>query len=223
MVMSCSVVRVHGLGGRPQRHPRFYFPDGNVVFLVEDVLFNVHRYFFQRDSPVFSAMFSLPKPEADERPEGEDDEKPIVLSNISKKDFERLLVILYPINFHIPEISSIDEWTSVLSLSTQWEINSVRHLAIGRLSKLSISSSDRVALGKRYDVPEWLADGYCELCLRDDPLTLLEGHAIGLEDVIEISNLRTLVRYASNLKRHPDTIRGMVKEKFRIELPMRTV
>jgi hypothetical protein len=115
MVLCYQVVSHHDPSGRPQRHPRFYFPDGNVIFLVrplhlyqpplgalnpwtkvEDVLFNVHRYFFQRDSSVFSAMFSLPKPEAEEHPEGEVDEKPIVLTSFSKKDFERFLMILYP-------------------------------------------------------------------------------------------------------------------------------
>ena len=62
---------------------------------VEGSLFKVHRFFFQRDSPVFKSMFSLPVP-LNERPEGEVEENPIHLHGIKSIDFERFLSILYP-------------------------------------------------------------------------------------------------------------------------------
>lgn len=62
---------------------------------VEDVLYNVHRYFFRRDSSVFDGMFSLPHP-VDKRPEGDSLENPIILEGIGARDFDRLLSLLYP-------------------------------------------------------------------------------------------------------------------------------
>lgn len=74
---------------------------------VEDTFFKIHRYFFERDSPLFSAMFSLPqkKSQDDEnqtgfldifKVEGQADENPIILPEIQAQDFERLLSIMYP-------------------------------------------------------------------------------------------------------------------------------
>jgi hypothetical protein len=56
----------------------------------------VHRYFFERDSAIFAAMFSLP-PVVGERPEGEVIENPIVLEGVNALDFDRFLSVLYPL------------------------------------------------------------------------------------------------------------------------------
>ncbi|KAI0295216.1 hypothetical protein BC826DRAFT_1135241 [Russula brevipes] len=36
------------------RHDKYYFMDGNITFLVDGILYCVHRYFFYRDSTYFS-------------------------------------------------------------------------------------------------------------------------------------------------------------------------
>ena len=59
---------------------------------VEDTLFNVHRYFLKRESPVFQGMFSL----SPDSPEGSSDEHPITLQGTKSLDFECLLACLYP-------------------------------------------------------------------------------------------------------------------------------
>ncbi len=40
----------------------FWFPDGNIILLVEDIAFKVHRGQLVRHSDVFRDMFSLPPP-----------------------------------------------------------------------------------------------------------------------------------------------------------------
>ena len=40
----------------------FWFPDGNVILLVEDIAFKVHQGQLVRHSDVFRDMFSLPPP-----------------------------------------------------------------------------------------------------------------------------------------------------------------
>lgn len=69
----------------PTRHDRFYFNDGNIIFLVEDKLFKVHRYFLVRESPVFLDMFSM------ESDEGQSDDMPILLERTKSLGFASLL------------------------------------------------------------------------------------------------------------------------------------
>ncbi|KAF8910872.1 hypothetical protein CPB85DRAFT_1221146 [Mucidula mucida] len=201
------------------RHPRFYFPDGNVIFFVEGWLYNVHRYYFQRDSTIFEAMFSLPCPDG-HTPEGQTDEDPIILEGIEAKDFDRLLSILYPKNFRTCEIETKEEWISVLSLATRWDFTSIRELALSRLhpnsftasAQLNLSPADRIVLGLRFDVSEWLLPAYSELCMRTEALTLEEGEILGMQNVINIAQARQAIRYPSNLNRSFDGVQNLVRE-----------
>ena len=91
------------------------------------------------------------------------------------------------------DLSTTEEWTSVLALATQWEFADYRRLAIARLSQLA-SPVDRILLGRCYDIPEWLSTAYLELCTRDDPLSYEEGERLGMRDVILLSDIRQSVR-----------------------------
>ncbi|KAI0733715.1 hypothetical protein C8Q72DRAFT_750367, partial [Fomitopsis betulina] len=60
---------------------------------VEDhTLFNVHRYFFIRDSPVFRDMLSSPSPVPGE---GLSEDSPIILEGVRSTDFANFLSCLY--------------------------------------------------------------------------------------------------------------------------------
>ncbi|KAF6761159.1 hypothetical protein DFP72DRAFT_803918 [Ephemerocybe angulata] len=194
------------------RHPRFFFQDGNVIFMVEGTLFKVHKFFFQRDSPIFNSMFTLPPPNND-RPEGEVEDNPIVLQGFKATDFERFLSILYPLNFLNCDLTTADEWTSVLAISSMWEFASLRLLAIDKLSHIT-NAVDRIALGKRFDLPHWVTPAYFDLCTRGEPLNQDEGEKLGMADVIKIGQIRHQIRYVTNLNRHEDTIVTLVKEMF---------
>ncbi|THV06653.1 hypothetical protein K435DRAFT_644623 [Dendrothele bispora CBS 962.96] len=195
-----------------RRHPRFYFQDGNVVFLVEYTVYRIHRYFFQRDSSIFEAMFSLPVP-AGERPEGESEDNPIYLHGIATQDFDRMLSILYPLNFLEYEMKSVEEWTSVLDLASRWEFSSLHELAVNNLYPIT-TTADKIYLGHVYEVTEWLVPAYTELCTRPDPLTLEEGRKLGVDIVTAIGQVRHQIRYRSNLNRSHDTIVELVRRAF---------
>lgn len=96
-------------------------------------------------------------------------------------------------NISAGDLSTTEEWTSVLALATKWEFADYRQLAIARLAQLA-SPVDRILLGRRYDVPEWLAAAYLELCTRDDALSYDEGVRLGMHDVILLSDIRQSVR-----------------------------
>ncbi|KAK7436524.1 hypothetical protein VKT23_019078 [Stygiomarasmius scandens] len=215
-----------------KRHPRFYFQDGNVVFLVESTIYKIHRYFFHRDSSIFDAMFSLPIP-AGQRPEGESEENPICLHGIATQDFDRLLSILYPLwvvivivsisipqlNFISPrnfleyEMKTVEEWTSILDLACRWDFSSLHELAVNNLYPIT-STADKIYLGHIYEVIEWLVPAYTELCTRQEPLTLEEGRKLGVDIVTSIGQVRHQIRYRSNLNRSHDTIVELVRRAF---------
>jgi hypothetical protein len=62
---------------------------------VENTIFRVPRFQFERHSGVFATTFSLPQPA--EGAEGSDDKNPITLDGIKSLDFQTLLKILYPL------------------------------------------------------------------------------------------------------------------------------
>jgi hypothetical protein len=86
-----------------------------VVFEVEGMLFNVPRQNFIKDSEIFRTMYQLPQ--GTEDVEGSSDTRPLVLKGVTAVDFEAFLSILYPLG-NKPQTKSLDEWISVLRLST---------------------------------------------------------------------------------------------------------
>jgi hypothetical protein len=66
---------------------------------------------------------------------------------------------------------TLEEWVSVLKLSTIYGFHSVRATTIENLT--SFAADDpilKVVVAKKYDVPNWLATGLNALAQRDEPL-----------------------------------------------------
>ncbi|KZP22518.1 hypothetical protein FIBSPDRAFT_675887, partial [Athelia psychrophila] len=163
------------------RHPQYYFKDGNTVFMIEKVLYNVHRYFFERDSAHFRSIL--------ESGQGADEQNPIVLPDVSCSDFDEFLAILYPTDFRRPTEKTTAQWTSILHLAAKWGFESIQLLAIDKLTATAIPV-DKIALGRRYGISDWLPGAYEAVCTCSNPLTIEEGMKLGMEDSIRISAAR---------------------------------
>jgi hypothetical protein len=83
----------------------------------------------------------------------------------------------------------VGEWTSILTLAIQWDFQSVKTLAANRLSFIA-SPIEKIVLGRRFDMFEWLQDGYTAVCSRHEALTIEEGNLLGIEDVVKIAAVR---------------------------------
>jgi hypothetical protein len=66
-----------------------------LVEQVEGVLFKVPRRYFEKNSNIWSGLFTLPL--GSNQAEGFSDENPIRLESISSIDFQRLLMVMYPV------------------------------------------------------------------------------------------------------------------------------
>ncbi|KZP17540.1 hypothetical protein FIBSPDRAFT_698883, partial [Athelia psychrophila] len=163
------------------RHPQYYFKDGNTIFLIEEVLYNVHRYFFERDSAHFRSIL--------ENVQGTEEKNPIILPDVNCSDFDEFLAILYPTDFHRSTEKTTAQWTSILHLAAKWGFESIQLLAIDKLTATAIPV-DKIVLGRRYGISDWLPGAYEAVCTRADPLTVEEGMKLGVEDIIRISAAR---------------------------------
>ena len=112
------------------------------------------------------------------------------------------------------DLTTLEEWTSVLALTTKWEFEAHRALAIDRLAHLG-SPTDRIVLSRAYDIPDWLEEAYYHLCVRQEALTLEEGQRLGIEDVIILAELRQRIRaHVWNYTLHEATVRYTIRAKL---------
>jgi len=169
------------------KDPNFFLEDGNIIFRVEDTLFNVHRYFFLRDSPIFRDMLSLPP--AAGTIEGTSIDSPIVLEQVKTSDFIHLLWMFYNPTY-TDHSATVESWCAILALADKWEMDTIRKVAFQELGKLPMDPMDKIVLGERYEMGrEWASDAYLKICTREEPLTFEEGSRISF-------NLFTLIAAA---------------------------
>ncbi|KAJ6593369.1 hypothetical protein B0H19DRAFT_1246152 [Mycena capillaripes] len=176
-----------------------------VVFNVENALFKVPRFQFERHSGIFATTFSLPQPV--EGAEGTNDKIPFKLEGIKRADFQALLKVLYPMSA-IPKLPELkrEEWISVLHLASLWDFLEVRDLAIQQLAMYAegtLNATERIVLGRKYDVSSWLRSGYTELAKRKTPISLEEAAKIGWEVTLQICQLREAAVAPEGRARNP--------------------
>ncbi|TFK51823.1 hypothetical protein OE88DRAFT_1679291 [Heliocybe sulcata] len=183
-----------------RRHEEYYFVDGNVILLAEDVLFNLHRSLLERYSPVFRDMWAMPgSSDSLAELEGASDANPIVI-HTSAYDFERFLWIFYPAQWGIYRPSSEAEWRSVLDQGEKWQVSGIKYLAGRKLLGLPLNPVEKVRLWRIYDLTEgrhWLFETYIDLARRDKKFEAKEIEDIGVETFAAIAKARELL-----LERH---------------------
>ncbi|EPQ55220.1 hypothetical protein GLOTRDRAFT_76535 [Gloeophyllum trabeum ATCC 11539] len=176
-----------------RRHDSYYIMTGDIVFLVEHHLFRVHRYFFERESPVFREKLALATPPG-QSPRGTSDANPFPIEDATSVDFSRFLWVFYNPLYSLYN-ASIEEWTSILKLAYLWRFAEVKKLAVRELEKQYIAPVPKIALYNRYDVDRnLLLPSYSVLTTRDEPISMAEGMDLGLETSLLLARARELAR-----------------------------
>ncbi|KAG2134781.1 hypothetical protein DEU56DRAFT_888374 [Suillus clintonianus] len=195
------------------RHSEFYLQDELSVFLVDGVLFRVHRFFLQRESDVFRTMFVCPPTQ--DGPEGQSDDRPIVLPEVTVAEFECLLKFLYDGGTSPSPFSTAEDWVRLLSIATRYGMERIRARALHELECLPpLDPIQKIILARKHDVQEWLLPSYVALCLRRQPLNVLEAVELGLETMVLIAMGRESVRDPNTLREFEDTRQRLSYEEF---------
>jgi hypothetical protein len=95
-------------------------------------------------------------------------------------------------NFNALEEHSFEELSSILDLSTRWGFTSIRDMAIRRMEPPT--PHERLILGRKYGVDDWIPLALQELCERPQPLTPDEARLMVFEDVVLVGSVREKVR-----------------------------
>ncbi|KAF8586649.1 hypothetical protein K439DRAFT_1615021 [Ramaria rubella] len=139
-------------------------------------------------------MFSVPSGQV--QSEGDSDANPVHLEQVASNDFERLLMILYPLQVFSkndrstrPSSWGEAEWMSVLSLADKWQMSNILNLALENLRDI-VPATTKILFGQRYDYPSWVLDGFVALCAREHSITEEEGQEIGMDNLIKCAKVR---------------------------------
>lgn len=84
------------------------------------------------------------------------------------------------------------EWISTLKLSTMWGFSDIRERAKQELSKkeLGMGTVEKIECARRFEIKEWLLEGFNELLQRADPITDEEAEHLGWKTVAKVARLR---------------------------------
>ncbi|EIN14581.1 hypothetical protein PUNSTDRAFT_140834 [Punctularia strigosozonata HHB-11173 SS5] len=180
----------------PTRHPKYYIDEGNVVFLVENRLLKIHRFFLTRESDFFQTLFTLPPPEG--VLEGSSDTHPIHLGenmNITLKQIEAFLNYIYQ-GMHDDRRVSLSEWTALLSIASRLDCRRMKRRALREIESADppMDPIQRIRLATEHDVSEWLRPAYEAICQREDAISPDEAEQIGARTTALLAMARELVR-----------------------------
>ncbi|KAG2023355.1 hypothetical protein CC2G_001017 [Coprinopsis cinerea AmutBmut pab1-1] len=175
------------------RHPIYYIQSADLSFLIGNVQFKVHRYFFERESAFYRGKLTLPVSPGAIR-QGSSDNEPIFFEDVTPEAFEKLCWVFYNPRYSLYD-ASVDDWSSILGLAHKWGFPQVKALAVRELEKKDFDDIDRIVVYHNNDVDRnLLIPRYAALCARETPLTLPEGMKLGMETTLAIASAREYVR-----------------------------
>ncbi len=92
--------------------------------------------------------------------------------------------------------TTVEDWLSVLKLSTKFQIDDIRSLAASKLHSLSIDPIRKITIWDEYHLDsKLLTSSYVTLCQRIEPLTLQMTMALGLKNFTKLAAARDIYHY----------------------------
>jgi len=156
-----------------------------VTFRVENYLFKVHKRFFFRESSYFSALFDSPAIPCHDPP-GQSSTNPVVLKDASSEAFAALLWVFYNPKYSI-YTATVEKWTQILTLAQKWIFPEVERLCVRELDKLQIPAVEKIQLYQDFKLDKsMLGVSFAELTIRPGPVSVEEGHKLGMETALQI-------------------------------------
>jgi len=161
-------------------HDEYYLDDRMVVLSCGGRLFRVPHWHLKKYCPV---LLRPAEPGTDGTRGRTDDTAISVDDLVSVEEFVILLDFFY--RGVLRKTIPISEWCKLLIISSKLACEEVRTRAIEELTANG-SPIDRIELGNKYNVPQWLPEAYADVFIRDSHLTEEEGERLGLETAVKV-------------------------------------
>ncbi|KAI6046199.1 hypothetical protein EDC04DRAFT_2598385 [Pisolithus marmoratus] len=145
-----------------QRHPKYWFLDGNIVFQADGTLCHLHQGVLFVHSPTLENIFTLPSGVAND---GADEDHLIVLPGISGDEFEHFISWLYHVSGTVPHDQNLPSLVAILKVSRLWQIDNSISWATAHLDQLELSAVHKLELACKYTIPQWIAPSVRSLTL----------------------------------------------------------
>ncbi|KAH9912775.1 uncharacterized protein BXZ73DRAFT_4888, partial [Epithele typhae] len=176
-----------------KRHPKYYLNGGDIHFLVENYIYRVHRYFFERESAWFRERLGSPSPPG-QPSKGSSDAHPFALEDVEADAFSKFLWIFYNPKYSIYD-APLDDWLAILKLSYDWRFGEIKKLCTRKIETFTIEPIPKIELYQTYELDRrLLIPSFLYLCMRREPLSLKEGRTIGLETALLVATARECAR-----------------------------
>ncbi|KAH0829112.1 hypothetical protein J3R83DRAFT_2579 [Lanmaoa asiatica] len=182
----------HGVS-RVVHHKDFYLRGGDMTVLVENHLYRIHSYFFERESLFFRQKVNNSNNSNDEE-RGSTDNNAYTLEDVKSEDFARFLWVFYNPKYSIYD-APLDTWLSILKLANRWTFDNVKELSVRELEKIDIEAVEKISIYHENNISRlYLIPAYIAVCKRDKPLSFTEGMKLGMETVLRIAEARERLR-----------------------------
>ncbi|KAF8597693.1 hypothetical protein BDV93DRAFT_527197 [Ceratobasidium sp. AG-I] len=161
---------------KPKRHPKYYYEDGNVVFLTNDMtLFRLHKSLLKAHSTFFRDMFDhshLPTKdsEGEDIPiDGSSDDHPIALSGpplatLEDVELELICDVLFDMPLTPASELRVDQAISLLKVSTKFQFETIHAKVVQTFEKKVMPPWKRYSLAVDCLVDPWILQSYLEIC-----------------------------------------------------------
>ncbi|KAG8701164.1 hypothetical protein FRC11_012405, partial [Ceratobasidium sp. 423] len=164
----------------PKRHAKYYFEDGNVVFLTSDkTLFRLHKSILRLHSTFFEDMFENAHPPAENEKgqeiavDGSSDDHPIelgghALATLYDSELEAICKVLYEMQLTPASELKVDQAVSLLQVASKFQFETIQAKAVQRLDQAILSPAKRYAFAIDCLVDEWILKSYLNICTTAD-------------------------------------------------------
>ncbi|KAG2347416.1 hypothetical protein BDR05DRAFT_996543 [Suillus weaverae] len=160
-------------------HPQYFIPTGDTQFLTQNVLFKVHRYFFERESSSFRDIFS----------DSDGNTKPYTL-DVKPEEFAHFLWVFYDEDFEY-ENQPLERWLVILRLATRWGFRKVRKLVVRQLEKLDLQPIDKIKIYSDFRIgTQLLIPSYSTLAKSPTLPPLSEAAKLDIETILKLTMVR---------------------------------
>ncbi|KAF7288226.1 putative Glycerol-3-phosphate O-acyltransferase [Mycena chlorophos] len=171
-------------------HPRFYLTDGNIYFLVKNIVFRLHKSILANKIGFFNDMFSMA--EQTKPLDGFDHQHAINLNgaDIRLDVFEFLCVFLYERDD--VDQPTLDYYVALIRVAHMWNIPSAMKYATRELPlHPGFTAALKIQLARQYDIPDWFDSAFSELhATAIEDITLEDADTMGVVTLHKVLSLK---------------------------------